>query len=87
MKLVARCRLVVDVPFERDIPEPQFQTPQDAFDGSRAQEMANENQHLTARTDAAKYAETTMLRNLKNSLSGTGVVIDDLCLIEEVHEA
>lgn len=73
MDMQARIRLTIMVPFKADIPI--------AADPKRPTD--NEAQAATsARIEAAKYAETTLIDNLKKSIKFD--VVDEL--IEEVSE-
>jgi hypothetical protein len=87
MKMIARCRIVVDVPFNYDIPEPLYQPVRPELEGGRkpGEEMSNENQRLTARANAAKYAKEQIIENIIKGLEGD--VLANLCLVEEVREA
>lgn len=86
-KMVARCRVTIDVPFEFNIPEAQFQPVQRPVGTGRTpgEEMANENQRTTARINAAKFVETHLIDRIKDVLDSHGEIVDEL--VEEVRDA
>ncbi len=71
MKLIARVRVSVDVPFDQDVPEL-------AADG------ANADQVEKARAQAAKHAAKEIAADVDHALAELGDVVD--LYVEEVRE-
>lgn len=70
--MIARVRVVIDTPFEYDVGVP------------------DENGNNPKMVEASKYAETTVLDSVKNAVTNptgvSGIVIDEMCIVEEVRE-
>ena len=67
--MVARIRVVIDVPYSFDLPDSN----------------SDEDQVLTARADAARFAEKDLVEILRESIKSHGTIIDEL--VEEVRDA
>lgn len=97
MKLIARTRVTIDVPFEFDVEEPRFIGNPPVFtDESHAVRLEEKAKHRKAvedeqnsieqqRIKATVYAEKAVVKALKETFKQEGTIVD--ILLEEVRQA
>jgi len=80
----ARIRLVVDVPFEFNVPVLEHESTE-ITDSETIYTAGNEEAVLTARSNAAIHAESKLVEWLKNHLPDSVKIVNEM--VEEVHES